>query len=72
MPELGEPPLYLALAYWGLSQESAFSRDDVAMVFAICPRRAADVMTYLIRCNLAFIQTRVVATRVVVCLWLNA
>lgn len=63
MPEglsgLGEPPLYLALAYWGLALARAFSRDDVVAAFAISPQRATDAMSRLSRCDLAFIRTRV-------------
>lgn len=39
--------LWLAVAYWGCREGRAFCRDDVARVFCISPRRAADVMTYL-------------------------
>jgi hypothetical protein len=44
---LGSPPLYLAVAYWGLLKRTPFSRDDLSAAFRISARRAADVMTYI-------------------------
>lgn len=47
LTHLGSPPLYMAVAYWGLLKRKPFSRDDLSAAFHISVRRAADVMTYI-------------------------
>ncbi|MBS0053866.1 CaiF/GrlA family transcriptional regulator [Yersinia sp. Marseille-Q3913] len=47
LTHLGRPPLYMAVAYWGLLKKSPFTRDDLSAAFHITVRRAADVMTYI-------------------------
>lgn len=47
LPSQAGCALWLAVACWGRQRGSAISRDDVARTFRISPRRAADVMTYL-------------------------
>lgn len=44
---LKAPSFYMAVAWWGLQKQVAFTRDDIASAFRVTPRRAADVMTYL-------------------------
>ncbi|MGC6031442.1 CaiF/GrlA family transcriptional regulator [Enterobacter kobei] len=44
----GSPPLWLAVSVWIMKQAQAVTRDDVAHAFRISPRRAADVMTYIV------------------------
>lgn len=46
---LNDPPLYLAVAYWGLVTGSPLSRAIVSETFRISERRAADVMSYISR-----------------------
>lgn len=46
---LTDPPLYLAVAYWGLLTGSRLSRATVSETFRISERRAADVMSYISR-----------------------
>lgn len=46
---LTDPPLYLAVAYWGLLTGGGFTREDVSQAFRISQRRAADVMSYISR-----------------------
>lgn len=46
--KMASPPrLYMAVAWWGLFRGKAFTREDIAQVFRVTPRRAGDVMTYL-------------------------
>lgn len=40
--------LWLAVACWGMHYSRTFTRDDIAQAFHINPRRAADVMTYIL------------------------
>ncbi|WP_145535218.1 CaiF/GrlA family transcriptional regulator [Yersinia thracica] len=47
LSHLGKPPLYMAVAYWGLLKKTPFTRDDLSTAFHITVRRAADVMTYI-------------------------
>ncbi|MBH3035789.1 CaiF/GrlA family transcriptional regulator [Serratia marcescens] len=47
LAHLGNPPLWLAVAWWGGLRGTAFSRDDVSQVFRISARRAGDVMSYI-------------------------
>lgn len=49
LSHLVNPPLYIAVAHWGLLKKTPFSRDDISQAFRITPRRAADVMTYIQR-----------------------
>lgn len=46
---LGDPPLYMAVAWWGLLSGQGITRDDISLAFRIPPRRAADVMSYISR-----------------------
>lgn len=47
LAHLNAPPLYMAVAWWGLLRGSPFTRADVSGAFRIAPRRAADVMKYI-------------------------
>lgn len=49
LSHLVNPPLYIAVAHWGLLKKTPFSRDDISQAFRITPRRAADVMSYIQR-----------------------
>lgn len=44
-----DPPLYLAVASWGLLTGTRLTRRGVSEAFRISERRAADVMTYILR-----------------------
>lgn len=46
---LAPPNLTVAVAWWGVLRGDFFSRNDVASVFAITPRRASGVLEYLTR-----------------------
>ena len=48
LSHLKNPTFYMALAWWGLLKGSAFTRTDVAEAFRVTPRRAADMMSYLV------------------------
>lgn len=51
-PDLGlgeRPPLWLAISVWIMRQRRAVTREDVAQAFRISPRRAADMLTYIMR-----------------------
>lgn len=41
-------PLWLAVALWALGQARAVTREDISQAFSVSPRRAADVLTYII------------------------
>ncbi|EKS6645824.1 CaiF/GrlA family transcriptional regulator [Enterobacter hormaechei] len=55
-------PLWLAVALWALRQGHAVSREDISQAFSVAPRRAADVMTYIIceRSDVVKVQKEVV------------
>lgn len=40
-------PLWQAVALWALRQGRAVTREDISQAFSVAPRRAADVMTYI-------------------------
>lgn len=44
---LAGAPLWLAVAFWALRQGRAVTRHDISQAFSVAPRRAADVMTYI-------------------------
>ncbi|WP_181012951.1 CaiF/GrlA family transcriptional regulator [Citrobacter amalonaticus] len=47
LSHLQNPPLWLAVARWGLLIGEMISRNDIAQAFHISLRRAADIMTYI-------------------------
>lgn len=47
LQHLESPPMWLAVAWWGLLRKEAISRDDVSQAFHISQRRAGDVLYYL-------------------------
>jgi len=49
LSHLGDPPLYLAVAWWGVLIGRGITREDISLAFRIPPRRAADVMSYISR-----------------------
>lgn len=49
LTHLIDPPLYLAVAHWGLLTASPLSRALVSETFRISERRAADVLNYIAR-----------------------
>lgn len=49
LAHLTDPPLYLAVSYWGLLTGGGLSRAIVSETFRISERRAADVMSYISR-----------------------
>lgn len=49
LQHLESPPMWLAVAWWGLLRKEAISRDDVSQAFHISQRRAGDVLYYLSR-----------------------
>lgn len=62
LPLSGEPPLWLAVAYWGLQQGGFVTRNEVATVFRISARQATDVLTYVLehRSDLVKIKREIV------------
>lgn len=40
-------PLWQAVALWALRQGRAVTREEISQAFSVAPRRAADVMTYI-------------------------
>ncbi|MGV3346923.1 CaiF/GrlA family transcriptional regulator [Enterobacteriaceae bacterium LUAb1] len=48
LAHMGSPTLWLAVACWGQMCARPVSREDIAQAFRISPRRAADVMTYIL------------------------
>ncbi|WP_394853087.1 CaiF/GrlA family transcriptional regulator [Serratia marcescens] len=44
-----DPPLYLAVARWGLLTGTRLTRRGISEAFRISERRAADVMNYILR-----------------------
>ncbi|KFD24791.1 CaiF/GrlA family transcriptional regulator [Yokenella regensburgei] len=40
-------PLWLVVALWALRQGRAVTREEISQAFSVAPRRAADVMTYI-------------------------
>ncbi|EMP6174920.1 CaiF/GrlA family transcriptional regulator [Citrobacter amalonaticus] len=52
MAHLPRMPLYLTVAWWGMSLGCAFTRQDVSKVFCISPRRASAILAYIAhRCS---------------------
>ncbi|CAI1210392.1 TPA: CaiF/GrlA family transcriptional regulator [Serratia liquefaciens] len=49
LAHLNDPPLYMAVAWWGLLTGQGMTREYISQTFRIPPRRAADVMTYISR-----------------------
>lgn len=56
---MGNVSLYIAVAYWGLLLKRPFYRDEVASVFKIGQRRAADVISYIVRRRQDVIQSKI-------------
>lgn len=49
LAHLIDPPLYMAVAWWGLLSRQGVTRDDISQAFHIPQRRAADVLSYISR-----------------------
>ena len=64
LAHLKNPTFYMALAWWGLLKGSAFTRTDVAEAFRVTPRRAADMMSYLVTSCRDVVQLEVRTERV--------
>ncbi|MGN5575816.1 CaiF/GrlA family transcriptional regulator [Enterobacter sp. Lyrl_3] len=58
------PPLWLAVSVWIMKQARAVTRHEVAQAFRITPRRAADVMTYIVCDRTDTVQIRKEVLRV--------
>ncbi|HBE9179015.1 hypothetical protein BFS14_14880 [Serratia fonticola] len=65
LQDLGDPPLYLAVATWGWRLGRPFCRDELAQTFRITLQRAGDVMSYIRRADQAKIRSRQSYERVV-------
>lgn len=59
---LNDPPLYIAVAWWGLLSGRGMTREDISQAFRIPLRRAADVMAYISRdrCDVITCERRVI------------
>lgn len=64
LEESGNMPLWLAVASWAFQLDKPVTRDDISYTFHISPRRAADVMTYIIRNHIDVIQIKKKIVRV--------
>lgn len=51
LQNLGDPPLYLAVAFWGWQLGRPFCRTELAQTFRITLQRAGDVMSYIRRAD---------------------
>ncbi|HEJ7994289.1 TPA: CaiF/GrlA family transcriptional regulator [Serratia liquefaciens] len=62
LTHLIDPPLYMAVAWWGLLTGQGMTREDISQAFRIPPRRAADVMAYISRerCDVITCERRIV------------
>lgn len=62
LTHLVDPPLYMAVAWWGLLTGQGMTREDISQTFRIPPRRAADVMSYISRerCDVITCERRIV------------
>lgn len=49
LAHLISPPLYMAVAHWGIYTGLPLSRASVSETFRISERRAADVLNYIVR-----------------------
>lgn len=49
--ELGDMPLFRAVAWWGFLNQKEFSRNDVSEAFRIDPRRASGIINYICHRN---------------------
>ncbi|MGF6188984.1 CaiF/GrlA family transcriptional regulator [Serratia sp. 2723] len=65
LQDLGDPPLYLAVATWGWRLGRPFCRDELAQTFRITLQRAGDVMSYIRRADQEKIRSRQSYERVV-------
>lgn len=62
LSHLNNPPLYLAVAHWGLIKKDGMSREDISQAFRISPRRAADIMNYIYNDRQAVITSQKTVT----------
>lgn len=49
LAHLVDPPLYMAVAWWGVLSAQVITRESISQAFRISLTRAADVMAYIIR-----------------------
>jgi hypothetical protein len=59
LAKMGNVSLYIVVAYWGLLLKRPFYRDEVASVFKIDQRKAADIMSYISHRRQDIIQSKI-------------